>query len=440
MASSQRRAEQRESASEQRDVVSARVQTRSQRSREAGETSASRDDDVGELTQSREASESSQRDEIAQLDEDIRAIQRQIEIEDKKKLKAALQRRLRAVEQGREPSAEPDPVIHIRGDGDEDDDDDDDPAYSTPDYVSTRSGSSKRRRSRERGAHLAKRGRRPQLKVRTPDLYTGQSLQALTEFIRTCEDGFRNYPYDYEDDSEKLNYAVVWVGGSPRSAWDRHLDDVVEQGGSHDDLTWKFFCQFLKDQLQNPSTRGRTRFEKYTKATQRATQTVQEYATYLETLEEDFTKLAERQRVDHFISTLRPELRKVILDRPSTIATYSEAILVAAAVEENGRQPVRAGKKPAERSHDDPSQRDGKTPHKGKGKPFEKKNIPNKAGKGRGAGGATSRANNTPLGGISPQVREKRLKNNLCLSCGQEGHWAAQCPRSSGGSKNGSTQ
>lgn len=367
-------------------------------------------------------------DELAQLDEEIREAQRLIEIEDKKRLLASLKLRLAGAARQRMDSVGPSlPSIDNPEDGDYTSEDDGMTLDTTP------TTSSKRRRSTADGRSTAKRSRNAPLKPRVPQLYTGQSIQALTEFIRTCEDAFRFYPDDYSE-AEKRHYAIAYISGPPRDAWEKRRES------KGDDVDWKDFCQFLRDQKQTPSTRERTRFERYTKASQRPNQTVVEYATYLESLEVDFEKLSDRKRRDHFVSTLRLELKRALLDRPSEIDTYEKAVDLAVIVEENGRLPSRATKPSVDRRNDTKDS----SPDKPSNLPFRGPKKPHRGGRGsdkqlglrRTTVESLSRSNTTPLGSNSKESRDERAKKNQCFNCGKEGHWAAQCKRLDSASKN----
>lgn len=268
------------------------------------------------------------------------------------------------------------------------------------------SSSGKRPNSVELVATHAKRSA-PTPRPRAPEVYSGQSYQAMLTFIQTIEDSFEVIPDAFPTDKEKVAYARNYTTGSPREAWKRRCNIRGK------DASWEEYCQFLKDQHQTPLNRGRHQYYKYIRSAQRNDQTVFEYATYLERLQEDFEPIPDSQKRDHFISSLRADLRQALIDRITQQDTYEEVVQMAMTLEDNGRKPQRRGPEPPRPSS---ASRD-KLPYRGPNPP--KKDSQPRPFTPHQRGGPATSPNTTE--------KEKRPQSTECFNCGKKGHWAREC-------------
>ena len=94
-------------------------------------------------------------------------------------------------------------------------------------------------------------------------------------------------------------------------------------------ITWDEFVLFLADEIDDPVARLATAHEKYAEAKQRENQNARTFLTYLETLETQMTPYTEDQKLYHYFSRLRKDLRLAITDHNLIPATRRELYSLA---------------------------------------------------------------------------------------------------------------
>lgn len=168
-------------------------------------------------------------------------------------------------------------------------------------------------------------------------------------------------------------------------------------------LSWSMMMTFLLDQIKSPVNRELQVTILYQKSIQKDTQSVNDFAAYLSTLENQINPPYEQKHlVMHLYSKLRPEIRIALLNQSEFPTTRRELVERAATLEDNLRRSVVL---PA------PTRRNDFVPQRlTQGSSYVNQ------GPRRGTPGATPQR-----GGSHPG------RPNTCFHCGGTGHWARDC-------------
>ncbi|KYG43371.1 hypothetical protein M433DRAFT_543311 [Acidomyces richmondensis BFW] len=150
--------------------------------------------------------------------------------------------------------------------------------------------------SRSQHAHPTKRI----FRLRDPKPYSGSSLRAYHEFIRVYESSFGLTLENSSVEKDKFMWFMQFLQGNPRDAWYMQCERMRPLYNP----TWREFCSFTKDQLEDPIKRGLKAATNFRKALQQPDQTVWAFATYLEVLESELLPYSEAHRVQHIYSKL----------------------------------------------------------------------------------------------------------------------------------------
>jgi ribosomal 50S subunit-associated protein YjgA (DUF615 family) len=174
------------------------------------------------------------------------------------------------------------------------------------------------------------------LRPKDPSEYRGKNLKEHREFFRSCEVAFRLLPQELCLDSDRVIWAMQYLGGDPRELWYTHHKRNFEARGTTP--TWGYFKQYMLDLLSDPINRSLEAATAHAQAMQRKDQTVRSFATYLDVLEDQLTPYTEIQRVQHLFSKLRPELQRAITNYHQVPATREDLIALGSTLERNLRQ------------------------------------------------------------------------------------------------------
>lgn len=264
------------------------------------------------------------------------------------------------------------------------------------------------------------------LPVRKPEAsYAGGSQKLWMSYTRHCEGQFRLHPFYFDSDWKKISWASTFLTGSASDAWLRGND-----AGQRDDFSWEKYKDFLRDVLDDPTTRARNNYRLLKQAKQRAGQTVYHFVAYVESLEQNLPEqYTERQRYDHLLAAFSPALEREILKVGDIPATREDLIKLASRLDTT-----------LETTRDRPKDSTSSTAGKDKVISTTKTLVERDVAPARAIAPARGRGNfrgrnriprgttsQPPRPAIDTQEREKRTQSGACHVCGKQGHWAKDC-------------
>lgn len=252
-------------------------------------------------------------------------------------------------------------------------------------------------------------------------------------------------PLFYQSDANKINMAATKLTGPIADAWEREEGSVEAPA-----LTWRYFCDFLLNFIDDPSNRHATMYKAWRKCTQRGDEDLHTYYQRLETIQAEIPELSEEIKRLHFLSTMRPGLRRKLVELQLDGLDRQELLKKGSSLERNagegentvgvkkGSHQQGTGEAPA--STQQPfkkfKNREGSSAPRGGKRGYHQPRGDSAASQQRGTDeskGKTSSPNNIP-------VKERRpLSEVECYECHKKGHLKPNCPelkrRVSGASK-----
>ena len=273
-------------------------------------------------------------------------------------------------------------------------------------------------------------------KAKEPDTFDGSDPKKLNNFILLCNLYFRNNSA-YSDDNAKVTFALTHLRGTA-------LEYVEPLLNAEDDLTWEDdwqeFVRMLRtqfgpidptadaeDNIDNLKMKDNQRILKYNVEFNRlAVQTGWDDSVLRHRY---YSGLAERIK-DSMGQTGKPST----LEEMKTIAhsidarhwerireksrSGSDKTTNATSANKSDKKPTPSNNSyTSNNSKSSTSKASGSNTNKNdKPKPTTNNPIADKLGKD---------------GKLTPQERQRRFDNNLCMFCGQSGHTASNCPKSS---------
>ena len=236
-------------------------------------------------------------------------------------------------------------------------------------------------------------------------LYYGKNVREYRDFIRNASTAFRLVPADFPDDKTKILFAMMSLAGEPKSLWYDHEETL-----DLDDTSWEYFTQFLLNLCGDPANRQLQHAQQYQDAKQGPNQTAQSFSIYLAGLEAQLPPYTEEQRVIHFFTRLRPDLRRLLANYQDIPKTWDGIVALATKIEMNNRQVGPSQPKP--RGQNSPNSN------------FQK-------GKRTSQTSQDSLAYSSPYSGPKQQESKKSLQSVECYKCHKKGHYANKCPENS---------
>lgn len=279
-------------------------------------------------------------------------------------------------------------------------------------------------------------------KAKEPDTFDGSEPRKLNNFILLCNLYFRNNS-SYSDDENKVTFALSYLRGTALEYFEPSILDSDEFPDWMDN--WSAFVRTLRTQF-GPVDPTADAEDGIDNLKMQENQHILKYNV-------EFNRLAIRTGwgdsvLRHRYYTGLAERIKDVMGTQGKPATLEDMKTLAHAIDsrhwERLREKSRAGKNKA----DNPEKSDNKN---NKDKPDDKgkqasnsnsnsnnsgNNKNNKSGKPAKASSASgsSAPHSDKLGKdgkLTPQERQRRFDNNLCLFCGGTGHTAKDCPKSS---------
>jgi hypothetical protein len=267
-------------------------------------------------------------------------------------------------------------------------------------------------------------------KTREPDQFDGRKPEKLSGFIFLCHLAFQDRPRSFASDSVKVNYAISFLTGPALAYFEPKVSEVAF-GAPRPEWwdSWEQFCIELEDNFGPPDPTGDAadklanlrmadsqhfpsfliEFNKYSSLSHwgEAALHYRLYDALLLCLQDELCRLENgKPRTLLLLKTMAQQIdqqywaRKAELDRKKTSAARTPAAPTTPAATPGRsnnapRNPAPAGATPAPAQTTAPS---------------------------TGTSGGTQREK------LTQDERNRRLRENLCLYCGQPGHKAAECP------------
>ena len=289
----------------------------------------------------------------------------------------------------------------------------------------------------------------------TPNLahipeYNVHSVKDHNEWEREWRRLHAISPAYYQRDANKVNIAATKLRGPLADAWEREERAAVDSQS----ITWRTFCDFLLNFIDDPVNRHSTMYRAWRRCTQRADEDLHTYYQRLETIQSEIPELSEDIKTMHLLSTMRPGLRRKLVELQKDTLPRNELLKVGASLERNADSGdntigVKKAKTPGA---------DGETPVTTTAPSFKKfkTNEGNSSSRGGKSGFQRPRGdsqanrggrhferrgsapNNIPVGDGKPRDR-KPLSEMECYECHKTGHLKPNCPelrkRAAGASK-----
>ncbi|KIN98938.1 hypothetical protein M404DRAFT_30906 [Pisolithus tinctorius Marx 270] len=273
----------------------------------------------------------------------------------------------------------------------------------------------------------------PKTKVREPNTFDGSDPKKLHEFLMQCELNFQDRPRAFHSDRAKVTFAQSYLKGMAL-AW---FEPDLLNPDNYDCLLWMDdYHEFLQElttnfgphdaiadavqQLENLTMKDGSRITKYVVEFNRWALQVKDYGVG-----------ALRHR---FYSRLPDRIKDEIacIGKPSTLAQLHKlAQTIDARYWERKAEISRTTKSTTDKSQSSNSDN--------KSKSSSYASAPKSDAKGNGKQkdppkSDVSKSNIAHLlgkdGKLTSAERQRRMKNNLCLFCGEPGHSAKDCPKS----------
>ena len=280
-------------------------------------------------------------------------------------------------------------------------------------------------------------------KAKEPDTFDGTEPKKLNNFILLCNLYFRTNPA-YSDDTTKVTFALSYLRGMALEYFEPTLLDSDETPDWLED--WDTFVQTLRTQFGPIDPAGDAE-SKLDHLKMQDNQRIIKYNV-------EFNALAIRTGWDDNVLRYRyytglAERIKDIMGQQGKPSTLSEMRALAHSIDhrywERQKEKSRGGKK----SDDKPDK--GKSDDKGKASTSGSNNNSGSSGNNNNSNNSNSNKNKkdnksgkapstsgtpNPLadklgkdGKLTPQERQRRFDNNLCLFCGGPGHTTANCTK-----------
>jgi hypothetical protein len=144
--------------------------------------------------------------------------------------------------------------------------------------------------------------------LREPTPFKGDSVKEARDFIRALEIIFAISGDVYTTERERVLYGVMFLAGEAHEQW--HLQHRVTELEGY---TFEDFKTFVKDAVADPANRTVSVTLQHERMRQRENQTVRNFATELDSVEDQLPPYSEEQRVRHLLAKLQPTLRTEIV-------------------------------------------------------------------------------------------------------------------------------
>ena len=298
--------------------------------------------------------------------------------------------------------------------------------------------------------------RRPQppkqekIKVREPDTFDGTNPRKLRDFLVSCNLHFRDRSDVFASDEKRILFILSYLKGSALSWFEPGLNDPTNS--AHWMWDYQAFLSELEDNFGPHDPVGDAE-KSLSELVMKKTAKIMKYNV-------DFWELASRVSWneaalrDRYFRGLPLRLRTEVLrgGKPQTLAQLrlkaQDADNIYWMQEEEtrieskntGGSDRNSGKKDSKGSSNSNNNSNNNSNSNNQSKSQSSSNNGNSASSGSNAGNKGSSSKDKPKNSISDKLgkngklvgeeRERRLKEGLCLYCGEKGHIAHDCPKS----------
>jgi len=301
---------------------------------------------------------------------------------------------------------------------------------------------------------LRRREKAPTTKVKEPDTFDGSDSRKLNNFILLCDLYFRHKPSAYSDDSAKVTFALSHLRGL---ALDLFEPAILDSEENPDWLTdWSAFLRTLRshfgpidpvadaeDAIDNLKMRENQRIVKYDVEFNRfAIKTGWDDAVLRHRY---YSGLAERIK-----DIMGQQAKPTTLDNTRKLAHSIDSRYWERLREKNrsdktntksdNRSDNKSDKNNSQasssRHYSDKSPSTSK-PHSNSNSNSNSYSNNHKSGKSSSNSGSSDKpaySDKLKNGKLTPQERQRRMDNELCLYCGETGHKAGNCNKQSSSS------
>jgi hypothetical protein len=282
-------------------------------------------------------------------------------------------------------------------------------------------------------------------KAKEPDTFDGSDPKKLNNFLLLCNLYFRSNPA-YSDDENKVTFALSYLRGTALEYFEPSILDADDMPIWMDN--WSAFDRMLRIQFGPVDPRADAE-DSIDNLKMQDNQHIVKYNV-------EFNRLAIRTGWDDSVLRHRyysglAERIKDAMGHHGKPPTLDDMKVLAHSIDsrhwERVREKSRSGRNKSD-SHDKSDNKHDKSADKGKQQSSssnnnqsdnaknKKKNDNNNSNKSAKAASTSGHSHSIADklgkdGKLTPQERQRRFDNNLCLFCGGTGHNAANCPKSS---------
>lgn len=269
-------------------------------------------------------------------------------------------------------------------------------------------------------------------KIKEPDTYDGSDPRKLNNFILQCNLFFRSSSV-YDDDAARVSFALSYLRGMALDYFEPSIIDSDDVPTWMDN--WSAFVRTLRIQF-GPIDPTAEAEESIDNLKMHDNQHILKYNV-------EFTRLAVRTGWDDSVLRHRyysglAERIKDVMGQQGKPATLEEMRTLAHTIDsrhwERSREKSRSGRSKTESSDKSDHRPDDKNKSgSSSGNKFKGKTSSGKPASTSGTSSSTpSIADKLGKDGkLTPQERQRRFDNNLCLFCGGTGHTAKDCSKAS---------
>jgi len=267
-----------------------------------------------------------------------------------------------------------------------------------------------------------------EIKLKNVPVYTlNYSLQKRQEWLLDLQQMFEGAPKKYHDGRTQILGALNHMDTTCRQRWYRHIDERAPNSPQSIKGDWPYFKEWTLTLIKNAASLKTEVMGQLERAFQDKEEDPREFHARLDTLEQHFPRLAEKERALAYFAKLRYDLqntiRRHVIHLPET---RDEMIDVAYHFWDlDFNESTRKRKRP-ERSPD-PSRKKTAIEGSSRGSPRNPRENPRKPKRNHWR---DRKGKGPPLkGGLNP-IGENG-KRNQCFNCGSEEHYSNKCPNPS---------